>query len=170
MINSQKIMCEIKAMGAASLYFAIWIGVFIVLKKLLLAEYRIEFHGLSQAFVGALVLAKVVLILEHMSLGTWIRTQPAWANVVARSALYTLGVFIVIFLEKSFEGRHEHGGFVPATAAVFKQASLYHVLANTLCVAGALLSYNALLVVRRHLGKSGLRRLFMSPLPEELHN
>jgi hypothetical protein len=35
------------------------------------------------------------------------------------------------------------------------------------CVAGALLVYNALSVVGKNLGEGGLRRLLMSPLPEE---
>jgi drug/metabolite transporter (DMT)-like permease len=170
MINSQKIMYEIKAMGVASLYFAIWIGVFIIIKKLLLAEYQIEFNGLSMVLIGTLILAKVVLILEHVPLGTLVRARPAWVNVVLRTLLYTIVVFIVILLDRSFEGRHEHGGFAPAIVAAFKQTDLSRALANTICVAGALLSYNALSVVRQHLGKGGLLRLFMSPLAEESHN
>ena len=41
-----------------------------------------------------------------------------------------IGVFIVILLEKSFEGRHEYGGVVPAMAALSKQANLDHVLTH----------------------------------------
>jgi hypothetical protein len=52
----QKLRDEIKAVALATLYFATWIGVLVLLKKLILAEYRIEFHGLSLALVGALVL------------------------------------------------------------------------------------------------------------------
>jgi hypothetical protein len=72
-----KLKDEIKAVGLTTLYFATWIGVLVVLKQLVLEEYRIQFNGLSMALVGALILAKVVLVLEHVPLGGWIRTRPA---------------------------------------------------------------------------------------------
>jgi hypothetical protein len=65
----QKLKDEIRAVAVATLYFAAWIGVLVLLKTILLAEDRIEFHGWSLALVGALVLAKVVLVLEHVPLG-----------------------------------------------------------------------------------------------------
>jgi len=71
----QKLKDEIKAVAITTLYFATWLGLLVLLKKLILEEYQIEFHGLSVALVGALVLAKVVLVLEHVSLGTWVRSR-----------------------------------------------------------------------------------------------
>ena len=158
---------EIKAVAMATFYFAVWIGVLVVIKQLVLEEYRIEFHGLSLVIVGALVLAKVVLVLEHVPLGAWIRTRPVLLDVILRTALYSLGVFVVLLLEKAFEGRHEYGGFGRSMIAVFQHAEVAHVWVNTICLTGALLGYNALSVVRRHLGQGGLLRLFLSPLPEE---
>lgn len=160
---ARKIVNEIKMLGAATIYFWIWIGALLVLKKLILVEYRIEAVGLSKALIGALVLAKVVLVLEHVSLGAWVRNRPAWVEVVLRTALYTLGVFVVVVIEKSLHGQHEHGGFASAMAAALKQAHLNHVLANTICVGSALFSYNVLSIVREHLGQRGLMRLFLSP-------
>jgi hypothetical protein len=90
-------------------------------------------------------------------------------EVVLRTAMYSLGVAVVLVLEKGFEGRHEHGGFGPALWYLIRHEDFPHVWANTLCLAGALLGYNALTVVRRHLGKRGLIRLYLSPLPEESH-
>jgi hypothetical protein len=163
----QKLKDEIKAVALATLYFATWIGVLMVLKALVLAEYRIEFRGWSLALVGALLLAKVVLVLEHVPLGAWIRTRPALLDVIIRTALYGLGVLVVLLLEKAFEGRHEHGGFVPSLVSVFQHAEIHHVWVNTICLSGALLGYNILSVFRRHLGEGGLIRLFLSPLPQE---
>ena len=153
-------------MALVTSYFGAWIGVLLIVKKLLLAEYRIQFHGFSLAVVGALVLAKVVLVLEHVPLGRWVRSQPAWIDVILRSALYCLGVLVVLLVEKGFEGRHDHGGFGPSLASVFQRVDIYHVWLNTICLSGALLGYNLLWVVRRHLGEGGLLRLFRSPVPE----
>ena len=163
----QKLKNEISEVALAALYFGTWIGVLVILKELALAEYQIEFHGLSLALVGALVLAKVVLVLEHVPLSAWVRSRPALLDVILRTILYALGVFVVIVLEKALEGRHAHGGLGPSLIALFQQADVHHVWANTICLSGALLGYNALPVVRRHLGKGGLLRLFLSPLVEK---
>ncbi len=162
----QKLKDEIKAVAITTLYFATWLGLLVLLKKLILEEYQIEFNGLSVALVGALVLAKVVLVLEHVSLGTWVRSHTAMIDVVLRTVLYAFGVFVVLVLERAFEGRHEFGGFGSSLMAVFRDAEDHHVWANTICLTSALLGYNVLSVVRRHLGEGGLIRLFLSPLPE----
>jgi len=162
----QRAADEIRAVALASLYFATWIGTLILLKTLVLAEYRIAFYGWSAVLVGALILAKVVLVLEHVPLGAWLRTRPAWLDVVLRTALYALGLLLVLLLEKAFDGRHEHGGFLPSLLGVFQHTDIHHVWANTICLSGALLGYNLLSVIRCHLGEGGLIKLLWSPLPE----
>jgi len=167
MSTSQKIKHEIKALGEAMLYFALWVGMFIVLKKLVLAEYHIEYKGLSKALIGVLILSKVVLILEYVPLGSWTRNKPAWVDVVLRTLLYTTGVFVVMLLEKSFDERHESGGIVPAISGVFHQGNLDHVMASTLVISCSLLVYNTLSIVRGHLGNRGIISLLRLPRPNE---
>ena len=164
---TQKLKHEIAAVITLTLYFGCWLGILVLLKYLLLAEYHIAFSGLSVALVGALVLAKVVLVLDHGSLGAWVRAQPAWVDVVLRTAMYAFGVFVLLLLEKAFEGRHEHDSFGASLVAVFQQANAIHVWLNTLCLSAALLSYNMLSVVRRRLGKGALLRMFLTPLPKD---
>jgi hypothetical protein len=163
---AQKLKHEIVALIALTFYFGCWLGALVLLKFLLLAEYQIAFHHLSVAIVGALVLAKVVLLLEHVSLGEWVRARPAWVDVVLRTALYSFGVFVLLMLEKAFEGRHEYDSFGALLIAVFRHADAIHVWLNTLCLTGALLSYNMLSVIRKRLGKGALLQMFMTPLPK----
>jgi NAD(P)-dependent dehydrogenase (short-subunit alcohol dehydrogenase family) len=65
----QRVTSEIKTIGLVTLYFAICFGVMIFLKRLVLAAHQIEFRGLSIAIVGALIVAKVVAVMEHVTLG-----------------------------------------------------------------------------------------------------
>jgi hypothetical protein len=161
----QKLMHEIKAVGIATLYFGCWIAALMTLKQLVLAEYEIQFRGLSKALVGVLVLSKVALVLEHVPLGPWVRARPAWVDVILRTALYGIGLLMVLLIEKAFEGRHEYGGFGPSLSAVFQHVDVHHVWTNAIALSGALLGYNALSVVRSHLGEGGLLRLFLTPIP-----
>jgi len=163
----QKLNDEIKAMLEAMIYFGVWIGGLMLVKSLVLDEYHIAFTDWSAAIVGVLVLAKVVLILEHVSLGAWVRKKPAWINVLLRTLLYVAGVFVVLILEKAFEGRHEQGGFGNALTAMFEHADMPHIWANTICISGALMGYNIIAVIRRHLGTGGLIMFFQLPLPDE---
>ena len=162
----QSVRHELRSILLVTLYFLVWIGGLMLIKTLVLAEYQIEFHQWSMVLVGSLVLAKVVLILEHVPLGRWTRGRPAWVDVALRTVLYSLGVLVVLLLEKGFEGRHEHGGFLPSVVAIFQDADAPHVWANTICLSGALLFYNLLSVLRQQLGEGGLVRVFLSPLPE----
>jgi hypothetical protein len=158
-----KLKHELKAVFLVTLFFAAWLGVFMALKVIILEDYQIRFKGFSMVLIGALVLAKVVLILEHVSLGAWLRSQPVLVNVILRTLLYAVGTLVVMLLEKAFESRHEQGGFGSALMKVFQHRDMPHVLANAICVSGALLFYNLLSSLNRHLGTGGLARVFLSP-------
>jgi hypothetical protein len=164
MALKQRLLNELKAVGVATLYFAIWLAVLVFIKQLILAEYEIQFDGFTRALVGALILAKVVLVLEHVPLGAWVKRQPAWLDVVLRTALYAAGVLLVMLLEKGFEGRDEYSGFGASLRAVFQHADIYHVWVNIIVVSGALLVYNLLAVIRVHLGEAGLLKILTRPV------
>lgn len=156
---------ELKAVALTTLYFATWLGVLLILKGLVLAEYQIEFRGFSMALIGALVIAKVVLVMEHVPLGSWLHRRPAVLDVIVRTVLYGVGVFVMLLLEKALEARHEYGGFGPALAQVLQHRDMPHVWANTICVAGSLLWFNVFSIVRRHLGERALIRMALEPPP-----
>ncbi|MBN8507234.1 MAG: hypothetical protein J0L57_01335 [Burkholderiales bacterium] len=156
---------ELKSLAIVALYFGVWIAAALLLKVMILAEYRIGFADWSVIVVGALILSKVVLILEHVSLGEWLRAQPAWVDVVVRTVLYSAGVVLVLLLERGIEGRSEHGGFGAALQAGLEGVNGFHVVTNAICLSGALFFYNVLSVIRRHLGDRGLLKLFQQPLP-----
>ena len=163
----EKVKEEIKQVALLTLYFGVWIGTLMLLKTLILAGYQIEFHGLSTALLGALVLAKVVLLLEHVSPPwSWVGKQPALIDVILRTILYTFGVFVVMVIEKSFEGRHAHDGFFPSMLSVFESAEEHKVMANVICITGALLFYNVFSALRRVFGAGTLMRALLKPPPE----
>ena len=161
-----KLKKELRSLVIAFVYFSIWIGGLVLVKKLILDEYHVAFVGWSKALLGALILSKVVLLMEPIPLGTWEKTRPAWAGIMVRTLLYSLGVLLVMLLEKGLDGRHESGGFVAALKALATHADIYHIWANTICMCGALFIYNTLDVIRENLGPGGLLRIFTSPMPE----
>jgi hypothetical protein len=158
-----KIINELKSVGMATLYFLVWFGILMIIKVLLLQEYQIKFSGLSLVIVGALVVAKVILIMEHIPLGKWVQRKPAIVNMLLRTILYSIGIVIILILEKAFEGRHEYGGFVNSLQQVFNNVDIYHVWVNSIAVFCALLSFNFLTLIRTRLGKGVLLRMLKEP-------
>src|SRR5579863_1058756 len=163
----QRALKESKAIGLLTVFFAVWFEMMLFVKRLVLAQYQIEFSGVSFALVGALVVAKVVIVMEHVSLGQWVRRRPVAVDIALRTLLYTFGVLIVLLLEKAFEARREAGGLGEALVSIFQHREIHQVWAATICVGGSLLGFNVLSVVQRRIGGTELRRLFFTiPLTE----
>lgn len=159
----EKLKNELKSVGITTLYFLIWFGFLMLIKILLLEDYDIEFTGVSMVIVGALVVAKVILIMEYIPLGSWVKKQPAYVDLLVRTTLYAIGIFIILILEKGIEGSSEYGGFFASVEQTFKHADIYHIWVNTIVVFGALLSFNFLTLIRTRLGKGVLFRILKEP-------
>lgn len=158
----QRVMQELVAVALTTLFFAAWLCVLTALKILLLDEYRIRTRGLLAALVGALILAKVVLVLEHVPLGGWVHRSPPVYDLVLRTALYGLGVLVVLLIEKAFEARHEYGGFGRALTQVLHHRDMPHVWVNAIAVASALLVFNVFAIIRKFVGGPRLVPMFFA--------
>ena len=158
---------ELKSLGIIMLYFGLWFAFMIIIKTLLLREYNIEFTGLSTAFIGALIVGKVILIIDHIPLGTRIEKQPAIVDIGIRTFLYSAGIIIIMILEKAFELRHEAGGYFEAIPEVFSEVNRNHLYVNSIVVICALLGYNLLFLFNKYFGPGGLRKVLLSPPPQE---
>ncbi len=156
----KKIIEEIKIILRTATYFAIVFLLMMVMKKLYLKDYDIEFTGISQALIGALIMSKVIILMELITLGPWVQRQPPIVDVVLRTLLYTAGVAIVVLLEKAFEDRHKANGFADSISYVLSHRDIYHVWATTIGAAGSIFVYNSFSVVQRTMGKNGLIKLF----------
>ena len=153
---------EAKSIALVTLYFAACFAVIMLLKRLWLVEYGIEFSGVATALVAALITAKVVIILDHVPLTRWLQGSPGIIEVSARSTLYTAAVLVVMLLEKAFESRTEYGGFTAALANIFDHPDMPKVLATTIAVGLSFLAYNVFGVVRRAIGAKRMIELFLS--------
>lgn len=151
---------ELKSIAATTLYFAIVFIFFMVLKKLFLKDYDINFNGLSAALIGALILAKVILLMKSISFGSRVKSQPSIVDVILRTLLYTIGVAVVLVLEKAFESRHESDGFGNAVLHVIRHRDFYIVWATILMVSVSILIYNMFSILEMYIGKHQFRKLF----------
>ena len=158
----ERVQRELREIGFATLYFLACFLLFLSLKKLILAEYDIETKVLGTAVVGALVMAKVVVLLGKTSFGNPFASERRVVHVLWRSLAYTAAVFLVTLGERLFDLYRETGALAEAASRMWAGRDASHFLAMNLAVGLSLLAYNVFGEIDRHLGKGALRRLFFA--------
>lgn len=163
MSTVERIRKEVREIGLVTLYFLAFFLFFLLLKKLLLDEYDIETTVLGTAIVGALIVAKVVVILEKTSWGDWFGSSRVFVHLLWRSLSYTAAVFVVSLAERLFDQYREVGDLSAAFARVWAAEGLDEFFAMNLAVGFSFLIYNTFAEINRYLGEGELRRLLFAP-------
>ena len=150
---------ELRTAGLATLYFMCCFLLFMVLKRLLLAQYDIAFYGVSAAVVGALVVGKVVVVLDKTRAGTrFENSHPVALSVLYKSLVYSAVVLLVVAAEKTFHAYRESGTLGSALVEVWRGRDRDHILATVLCVGLAFTAYNLFSAINRRLADRKLGR------------
>ena len=154
---------EFKEVGLVTLYFLFCFGIILTLKKLFLADYQIEFHALSAAVIGALVAAKVVVVMDHARAGTrFDASRPLAATVAYKTLVYGAAGAVVLFAEELFHAYRATGGLEVAFAELWTHLDKNVILAKVICVTLAFAGYHFYAEIDRRLGEGTLRRLLWS--------
>ena len=159
----EKVKHELKEVGIVTLYFLICFGIILLLKKLFLAEYKVQFNALSAAVIGALVIGKVVVVLDKTTIGNRFQQgHAAFLDVFYRSLVYTFFVGLVVAAEKVFHASHETDGFISALHHALEKTDINHFWATVIGVFLSFVGFNVFSIVSHHLGEGELVRLFFS--------
>lgn len=162
MSAAERIRHEVREVGLATLYFLACFLFFLSLKFLLLDEYHIETSVLGTAVVGALVVAKVVVLLDKTSFGERFASHRRILHVLWRSLAYTAMVFVATSAERLFDLYRETDALSPALSRLWAGEDLDHFLAMNLAVGFSFVLYNVFAEIDRHLGGSALRSFFFA--------
>jgi hypothetical protein len=104
-----RIRKELREIGLVTVYFLACFLFFLTLEKLLLERYDPRITVFHTAVIGALVVAKVVVLLEKTSFGDRFRENRRFVHLLWRSLGYTAVVFVVTLGERWFDLYREHG-------------------------------------------------------------
>lgn len=151
---------EIKELGLVALYFFLCFGVMLTLKQLFLETYHIQVHALSTAAIGALIVAKVVIVLDKTPAGTRFDANfPLGLAALYKTLIYILATAFVLILEKLFHAYRETGLLMQAFDDVWKHRDRNLILAKVICIGLAFLAFHLYAGLDRRLGKGTIRRL-----------
>jgi hypothetical protein len=143
-----------------ALFFLTGFMLVLLIIKLTLAQYSIETSTVSRAVLGALIAAKVVLILNHTPLARALRRYPRILPVLLRTLFYGLVFVILALAERAIEQRHDHGGLFRSIGYVATHTDLHRLMALSLGVALVFAVYFTLLEISEYLGPGVLVGLF----------
>ncbi|MCE0498739.1 MAG: hypothetical protein LV481_12410 [Methylacidiphilales bacterium] len=155
---------EVKELAVLFLYFAFYFGIFIALKKLILAHYHISFYGFGAAMVGALIAAKAVLVIESTPLSKPFHSSAPFLKILYDTLLFTALALVFLYLEKGLELAHKEGTFRLAFLTAGPGDDWYQFCAMVGWAGLSFLNYAVFAAISRHLGPGELWRLhFTAP-------
>jgi hypothetical protein len=151
---------EAKEVGLVTLYFLICFGIILTLKKLMLAAYEIEFYALSAAVISALIVGKVVVVLDKTKAGTRFDAKHSLGVVVLyKTLIYSLVTLLVLLAEKMFHAFRETGTLGQAFLNVWEHQDWNVLSFKVLCMGLAFIGYHLYAGIDRRLGEGTLKHM-----------
>jgi len=153
----------VREMVPIVLFFFITFGLIFLLFKLFVSQYSIEFSAFSKAAVAALILAKVILLVDWAESGLRLASHRRAVVVVCQTFIYALAVIILGIGEKIFHSVRAAGNLEDGISAVIANANVDRFLGLVLLLSLIVGSYLSLEEISRAMGKGALFRLFFEP-------
>lgn len=162
----QRAFHEAKEGLILTLYLWAVFGLLLLHKSMILAEHHIDFayHGL--AFINALALAKVMLLVRHLNVGDQLKNAPLIYPTVLKSAFFTAVLACFKILEDALFGFFRHKSFQESIAEL-GGGTWKGVLTLVLLVFAMLIPFVGYGELGRVMGEGKLEMLFFNPRPSE---
>jgi hypothetical protein len=142
------------------LYLSIYFGVFISYKRLILAQYEIDYEEFGVAFINAFILGKVVSVGGMMKLGTKMEKKPLIISVLFKSVLFTIWLAIFNVLEELISGYFKTKTLDGAIDYVYHHIGTHEYFAGLLILFTCFIPFFAIKELSRVLGHNRIKDLF----------
>jgi hypothetical protein len=157
--RKQKFVHEMMEYGITFLYLAVFFGVFVWYRRLTLAEYQIVYLNYGIGLIKALILAKVVLIIDALGQGKRYEDRPLIVSVLYKTFVFTLWVLAFSLLEHAVSG-YLHGKGLQGGLDELREKGRDELLAECLVVFFVFIPFFAFKELGRVLGEESLLKLF----------
>jgi hypothetical protein len=141
------------------LYMALFFGIFTNYRRLILAHYNISYEDYGVSIIKALVLAKVVLIMESLHIGRGFEDRPLFIPTIYKALLFTLCVALFNIIETMVLGFVHGKGLMGAVDELLNKYT-YEWLAGALVIFFSFIPFFAVRELGRVLGEGTLSKMF----------
>ncbi|MCU0652085.1 MAG: hypothetical protein MUC39_03995 [Candidatus Omnitrophica bacterium] len=155
----EKISVELKKYWLNVFYISVFFSIFTDYRRLILAHYNISYQNYGVSVIKGLILAKVILVAEHLNLGRGFEDKPLIMPTLNKSFLFTICVAILSVVEHMARGffKAEGWGNMPD---LFIKCFSYEWFAGMFVVFVAFIPFFAFKELDRVLGEGKIRALF----------
>jgi hypothetical protein len=160
---ARSLMGLVREMAPVVLFFFIAFGVIGLLYKLFVSQYSIEFSAFSKAAVAALILGKVVLLLDWAQSGYHLNRHRRAVVILGKTIIYALVVIMVGMGERIIHSMREAGSLQAGISALIANANFDRFLGLVLLVSLIVGFYLVVQEISHAMGKGALFRLFFAP-------
>ena len=151
----------IKMVPSAIFFFSALMIILLVL-KLFVEQYSIEFYAFSKAAIGALILAKVILLMDWGESKRHASRYPRAVVVAVKTVIYGVAVIAVWMAERIFDAYRQTGNLGDGVAMMMANANLDRFLGCVLLICLIVSAYLTLQEINRAMGDGALIRLFFT--------
>lgn len=157
---ASRVKHEILAVIPPTVFFFITFQLITITRDLMLQRYGIRISSFVTASVAALLVAKVVLIADHLPFVNRFPEKPLIYNVVWKTAIYLFAAFVVRYVEHLIPFVREHGDLAVAHRHLLGEVVWPHFWAVQIWLLVVLFVYCALRELVRVLGRERAVSIF----------
>jgi hypothetical protein len=156
----QKIVHELIEYWINFGYLAFFLIAFIWYRRLILAEYQVQYTNYWFPLIEAAVLAKVIMVGDFLRLGRGLEQKPLILPTLYRTVMFSVWVGMFSLLEGTVRGLL-HGSGLTAGFEEIASKGRYELLSWCVVIFVAFTPFFAFKELERVLGKDKLRGLFL---------
>ncbi len=156
----QKVIHEFLEYWINVIYLALFFGVFISYRRLILAQYQISYIEYGVSIIEALVLAKIIMIGTVLRIGQRFQEMPLIIPTIFRSFIFSIWVAIYKVLEHTVVGLVHGKGLTGGINELIGRGG-NELVAGCLVIFFAFIPFFAVKELGRVMGEGKLAELFL---------
>ena len=160
----QRLKQEILGIIPTAVFFFIAFQLLAFTRALILREYEVPIETFLAATVGALIVAKVVVIVDWLPFVIRFPDRPLIYNVIWKTGIYLIAAFLVRYIEYLIFFVAKYGDITEANAHLLDEVIWPHFWLVQIWLVVVLLVYCVLKELNRVLGRERLREIFLGPI------
>ena len=157
---AERLKHEITHVIPPAIFFFVTFNVIAVTRALMLEQYGITVPTFAAATIGALIVAKVILIVDLLPFVNRYPGKPLIYNVAWKTLIYVLAALLVRYAEQLISFARKHDSLIEANRHLLAEVIWPHFWAVHIWLALLLFVYCALRELTRSLGAARVRHMF----------
>jgi len=156
---------EIREVIPATIFFLLTFHLVAVTKTLILEEYGITPAGAATATIGALIVAKVILIADKLPFIDLFRNKPLAYSVIWKTMIFGVIVLLFRYVEELVPMVSKYGSVIRASQHLVQELSWPHFWALQILLLVSLLLYCSGTELIRTIGANEMMDMFFGWKP-----